>query len=225
MSLVRREIESGSVSGQIVAHKDVPECTESCRRSVCTQLLSIGHLQMRKKRSLSTSHQLRLDCSPIGSLLLTANHDCLQEIRFEEDPPGTQPAVHCHCSLARQILDSAVEQLLDYFAGHRRQFQLPLRPAPSHFQQIVREQLVQIPWGTTASYGEIAVRMGQPSASRAVGAANGRNPLPIIVPCHRVIGANGQLVGFGGGLERKLTLLRLEGWTDPSRTGSLFPDE
>jgi methylated-DNA-[protein]-cysteine S-methyltransferase len=105
----------------------------------------------------------------------------------------------------------AREQLVQYFAGSRRQFDLRPAPAGTSFQQAVWSALRAIPYGQTVSYGEIASRLGQRSACRAVGAANGANPVPIIIPCHRVVGSHGELVGFGAGLPVKRFLLRLEG--------------
>lgn len=102
------------------------------------------------------------------------------------------------------------QQLEEYFAGRRRTFDLPLAPRGTEFQCAVWQQLGKIPYGETCSYGAIAQRLGKPKAVRAVGSANGRNPLPIVVPCHRVIGANGSLTGFGGGIENKKILLELE---------------
>ena len=107
-------------------------------------------------------------------------------------------------------LEAAAEQLGEYFAGERRDFDLVLRPTGSVFQQAVWSALRDIPYAATMSYGQLAARIGRPGASRAVGLANGRNPLCIVVPCHRVIGANGSLTGYGGGLERKQHLLALE---------------
>ena len=109
------------------------------------------------------------------------------------------------------MLDAAATQLHDYFAGHRRDFDLPLSARGTQFQRRVWDELRRIPFGRTLSYGELARRIGNASASRAVGAANGRNPLPIVVPCHRVIGSSGALTGFAGGLPIKRFLLRLEG--------------
>jgi methylated-DNA-[protein]-cysteine S-methyltransferase len=106
---------------------------------------------------------------------------------------------------------SVAAQLADYFAGRRRDFDLPLAPRGSAFQRAVWDELVRVPYGATVSYGELAARLGRPGASRAVGGANNRNPLPIVVPCHRVIGADGSLTGYGGGLDRKRALLALEG--------------
>ena len=104
----------------------------------------------------------------------------------------------------------ARKQLNDYFDGSRKEFDLPLKPTGTEFQRAVLDELQKIPYGTTASYGDIAKRIGRPKAVRAVGAANGRNPLPIIIPCHRVVGSTGDLTGFGGGLPTKEALLRLE---------------
>ncbi len=102
-------------------------------------------------------------------------------------------------------------QLSEYFAGSRRTFELPLRLQGTAFQQTVWRRLTEIPYGDTWSYGQLAARIGKPGASRAVGLANGRNPIAILVPCHRVIGADGSLTGYGGGLERKQWLLAHEG--------------
>lgn len=102
-------------------------------------------------------------------------------------------------------------QLAEYFAGERRDFDLPLSPEGTPFERSVWEELRRIPFGETRSYGEIAQAIGRPGAARAVGRANGANPIPIVVPCHRVIGSNGSLTGFGGGLEAKSRLLEIEG--------------
>ena len=106
--------------------------------------------------------------------------------------------------------DDVVRQLDEYFAAERTAFDLPLRPVGSDFELAVWEQLTRIPYGETCSYGHVAAAVGEPGGAQAVGAANGRNPLAIVVPCHRVIGADGSLVGFGGGLARKRFLLDLE---------------
>jgi len=106
--------------------------------------------------------------------------------------------------------DDVVRQLGEYFAGERTAFHLPLRPHGSDFELAVWHQLTRIPYGETRSYGHVAKAVGEPGGAQAVGAANGRNPLAIVVPCHRVIGADGSLVGFGGGLPRKRFLLDLE---------------
>ena len=105
---------------------------------------------------------------------------------------------------------AARRQLAEYFAGDRKDFSLPLHLSGTEFQVQVLKELQRIPYGETTSYGDIAARIGRPKAVRAVGAANGRNPIPIIIPCHRVIGSTGNLTGFGGGLDTKAALLRLE---------------
>ena len=113
----------------------------------------------------------------------------------------------------RTIIEETGRQLRDYFAGTRRQFDLPLDPQGTAFQMRVWQHLVTIPFGVTRSYRQVAEAIGSPAAVRAVGAANGANPIPIVVPCHRVIGANGKLTGYGGGLPLKQRLLELEGCT------------
>ena len=113
--------------------------------------------------------------------------------------------------LETPLLKQAEKQLADYFAGKRRVFDLPLRPEGTPFQQEVWGVLAGIPYGETTTYGEIAKRIGKPSACRAVGAANGKNPISIFLPCHRVIGTSGKLTGYAGGLEAKEFLLKLEG--------------
>ena len=120
------------------------------------------------------------------------------------------------------MLLEARRQLDDYFAGTRRDFDLPLSPRGTEFQRNVWRTLAAIPYGSTWSYRDLAQRIGRPAAMRAVGAANGRNPLPIVLPCHRVIGADGSLTGFGGGLPTKAFLLRLEG-SLPEGSRDLFP--
>jgi methylated-DNA-[protein]-cysteine S-methyltransferase len=147
--------------------------------------------------------------SPIGPLRLVADDEGLRRVCFARDrhprPEDTQ-GEHAPARLA-----FARRALEEYFAGKRRTFDLPLRPAGTPFQLKVWDALREIPYGTTWSYAELARFLGQPSAMRAVGGANGRNPLPIIVPCHRVIGRDGSLTGFGGGIEIKAKLLAIEG--------------
>jgi methylated-DNA-[protein]-cysteine S-methyltransferase len=146
--------------------------------------------------------------APIGRLLLVRDDEGLRHIAFES---GRHPTpVQAHWQPAPAHFDDARAQLDAYFAGTLHAFDLPLAPRGTPFQQHVWHALRAIPYGTTTSYGEIARRLGEPHAMRAVGAANGRNPLPIIVPCHRVIGADGSLTGFGGGLPVKRFLLDLE---------------
>lgn len=108
------------------------------------------------------------------------------------------------------LLAEAMRQLAEYFAGERREFELPLAPEGTPFMRRVWEELVKVPYGATATYGEIAERIGNPGASRAVGLANNRNPIAIIIPCHRIIGSSGKLVGYAGGVELKERLLALE---------------
>lgn len=154
--------------------------------------------------------------SPVGELLLVASDAGLVAVRFERNRHGgdlrtaSAPRVDASAAEAR-VLDAARMQLDEYFAGTRVEFELPLDAPGTLFQRRVWAALGEIPFGQTVSYAELARRTGDAKAVRAVGAANGRNPIPIIVPCHRVIGANGALVGFGGGLERKHWLLEHEG--------------
>lgn len=146
--------------------------------------------------------------SPIGELLLVATEDSLMEIRFEEERRARD--IPPHWRQGGTLCSMAVDQLAAYFAGERQTFELPLSPQGTTFQQLVWKALQDIPYGETISYGELAKRINRPNAFRAVGAANGQNPLPIVIPCHRVIGSNGTLTGYGGGLPRKETLLKLE---------------
>jgi methylated-DNA-[protein]-cysteine S-methyltransferase len=154
--------------------------------------------------------------SPVGELLLVASDVGLVAVRFERNRHGDDPRAssvpRASASPAEaRLLDAARAQLTEYFAGARVAFDLPLDAQGTPFQRRVWDALGEIPFGQTVSYAELARRTGDANAVRAVGAANGRNPIPIIVPCHRVIGANGSLVGFGGGLERKQWLLEHEG--------------
>jgi methylated-DNA-[protein]-cysteine S-methyltransferase len=156
--------------------------------------------------------------SPLGPLLLAAEDNGLAAIYFDG---------HRHADLSRKqgwtrhdgdpLLRRACDQLDEYFAGTRRTFDLPLAPEGTAFQRNVWLGLCRIPYGQTSSYGQLAADIGNKAAVRAVGAANGRNPLSIVVPCHRVIGGSGDLVGYAGGLERKRFLLSLE-----SGAASLF---
>lgn len=146
--------------------------------------------------------------SPLGSILLARTEAGLTCISFQEGSRAVNPGPGWRQEDAR--LSEATDQLHDYFYGSRRGFDLPLAPEGTSFQQQVWRALQQIPCGETISYGELAKRIGRPSASRAVGAANGRNPLPIVIPCHRVIGADGRLTGYAGGVAIKESLLRHE---------------
>lgn len=157
--------------------------------------------------------------SPVGRLLLAADATGLRRVEFPPHggercrlpaPARGRPPAPSGSPAARRILAAARRQLREYFAGHRTGFELPLATQGTAFQLRVWAELRRIPYGQTISYGELARRLGQPRAARAVGAANGANPIPIIVPCHRVIGASGKLTGFGGGLATKAELLALE---------------
>ena len=140
--------------------------------------------------------------TPIGRLLLCADADALTEIRFDAGEARTD---------ASPVLEQAERELREYFAGVRKAFSVPISPKGTPFQRRVWDALRGIPYGETVSYGEVARRIGSPRACRAVGMANHRNPIPIVIPCHRVIGADGGMTGYGGGLEIKKILLELEG--------------
>ena len=142
--------------------------------------------------------------SPVGPLLLTSDGSSLTRLLFDARPEPTWSAEPC------AVLDRATQQLAEYFAGERTTFDLPLAPAGTPFQLTTWMALREIPYAETINYGQLALRVGNAKASRAVGLANGRNPISIVVPCHRVIGANGSLTGYGGGLGRKRLLLDLE---------------
>lgn len=146
--------------------------------------------------------------SPVGPLLLVADEAGLREILFVNGRHHPQPDPAWKHD--PEPFKESIEQLQDYFAGKREDFDLPLAPEGTPFQQKVWKRLCGIPFGETVSYGEIAKQIGNPQASRAVGLANGSNPIPIVIPCHRVIGSNGNLTGYGGGLPIKEKLLALE---------------
>ncbi len=146
--------------------------------------------------------------SPLGDLLLAGDGINLQIIGFPEGKARTRHGDNW-LEDERKFVE-VKKQLAAYFAGERKTFDLALAPQGTEFQQTVWQALRKIPYGKTCSYGEIAQQIGKPKASRAVGAANGQNPLPIIIPCHRVIGSTGKLTGFGGGIAAKETLLNLE---------------
>lgn len=146
--------------------------------------------------------------SPIGTLLLAADEAGLRRIDFPRDGNPAQPSAAWQENSAP--LEPVVRQLDLYFAGKLEDFDLQLAPQGTPFQMEVWKRLLDIPYGETTSYGELAKRIGNPKACRAVGLANGSNPIPIIIPCHRVIGSNGKLTGYGGGLPIKEKLLALE---------------
>jgi methylated-DNA-[protein]-cysteine S-methyltransferase len=145
--------------------------------------------------------------TPVGRLLLAREERDLRLINFQR---SRLPRPDPRWRESPDGFDDVVSQLTEYFAGQRRRFELPLAPEGTPFQQRVWRELQDIPYGVTISYGQLAARIGQPTAARAVGLANGSNPLAIVIPCHRVIGANGTLTGYGGGLPIKERLLALE---------------
>jgi methylated-DNA-[protein]-cysteine S-methyltransferase len=141
--------------------------------------------------------------TPIGYLKLTSNNEVLLSVSFAETlgvPSDFQP----------DILKESVLQISEYFEGKRKEFSLNLQPAGTDFQLKVWEEVKKVPFGETASYLYIAIKTGSKNNTRAVGLANGKNPIPIIIPCHRIIGSNGKLTGYAGGLERKKWLLQHE---------------
>ncbi len=148
--------------------------------------------------------------SPVGRLKLVASDNGLAAILWENDSPKRVPLESSEEAKTNFVLVETERQLSEYFEGKRKVFSLDLDPIGTKFQRKVWNALQTIPFGETRSYGELAKQIGMPSASRAVGAANGRNPISIIVPCHRVIGASGKLTGFAGGLKVKAQLLELE---------------
>jgi methylated-DNA-[protein]-cysteine S-methyltransferase len=150
-------------------------------------------------------HQMQ---SPVGPLLLAGTADALTHVYFQSGPRPARPASDWRKSAAP--LAAVVRQLEEYFAGNRRVFDLPLAPSGTAFQLAVWHSLRSIPYGWTISYGQLARDLGNANGARAVGLANGSNPLPVIIPCHRVIGADGSLTSFGGA-EIKRALLGLEG--------------
>jgi methylated-DNA-[protein]-cysteine S-methyltransferase len=150
----------------------------------------------------------RIIDSPVGPITLAGAGDVLTNVRMEDQshpPAGREAWVPDDC-----IFPDVVAQLAAYFAGELTDFDVPMRFDGTPFQRRVWSGLLEIPYGETESYGQLAARIGKPNAARAVGLANGRNPVGIIVPCHRVIGSTGSLTGYGGGLDRKRMLLDLE---------------
>ncbi len=159
------------------------------------------------RTATSTSCYTRLE-SPVGPLMLVAGDSGLRRIDFVNgrNSPQSDP----HWRENAEPLRETIRQLRAYFAGELEAFDLKLAPEGTPFQLSVWDRLCEIPYGETISYGELARRIGNPNASRAVGLANGSNPIPIVIPCHRVIGSNGKLTGYGGGLPVKEKLLALE---------------
>jgi methylated-DNA-[protein]-cysteine S-methyltransferase len=194
--------------GGYVAHRvffaDAPTAIAAGYRP-CATCLPTEHRTWKEHRAMPLTHTTV--ASPIGELVLLADGDALCEIRFgvADVPPGS-PRVE------DGVLGDAARQLRDYAEGRRETFDIPLRPRfGGAFERRVWAYVAAIPYGTTTTYGEIAAALEAPTSARAVGAANGRNPLPIVIPCHRVIGATGALTGYAGGLESKRRLLEHEG--------------
>ncbi len=148
--------------------------------------------------------------SPVGTLKLVANDTALVAVLWENENPKRLRLAELIEQVNHPILLETQKQLNEYFAGKRQQFDLPLDFEGTEFQQKVWQALLTIPFGQTRSYRDIAQQVGNVKAVRAVGAANGKNPISIIAPCHRVVGANGKLIGFAGGLDNKEILLKLE---------------
>jgi methylated-DNA-[protein]-cysteine S-methyltransferase len=157
------------------------------------------------------SYSYKLFDSPVGELKLVASENGLVAILWPDDNPARVRLNSLIADTENPILLEAERQLRAYFAGNLKEFTLPLDPHGTAFQKRVWDALLTIPFGETRSYAQIARQIGTPTAYRAVGAANGRNPLSIVAPCHRVIGTNGALTGFAGGLATKQKLLALEG--------------
>jgi len=148
--------------------------------------------------------------SPVGQLKLVAHDTALVAVLWENENPKRVRLAELVEQLDHPILLQTQQQLMQYFAGTRQQFDLPLDFEGTEFQKQVWQALLNIPFGETRSYKDIAEQLGNPKAVRAVGAANGKNPISIIAPCHRVIGSSGKLVGFAGGLDNKEILLKIE---------------
>lgn len=159
---------------------------------------------------MKTAVQYDLVPSPLGTMLLIARADALTGIHFEGE--RYQPAIGADWQRTanHRVLRAARAQLDDYFAGGRTSFDLPLAPVGTPFQRAVWKAIATVPFGATIAYRELAARAGRPGSIRAAGAATGRNPWTIVVPCHRIVGSNGALTGYAGGLDRKRALLALE---------------
>ena len=161
------------------------------------------------EKSVAPLHYWCHTDTPVGRLLLAGERGVLTRVHFQSGPRPLRPPSTWQED--PRPFEGALRQLAEYFAGSRRSFTLRLAPAGTAFQLAVWQALRGIPYGQTLAYGELARQLGRTNGARAVGLANGANPLPIIVPCHRVIGADGSLTGFGGGLDIKRALLALEG--------------
>ncbi|MGZ5242814.1 MAG: methylated-DNA--[protein]-cysteine S-methyltransferase [Bacteroidia bacterium] len=153
--------------------------------------------------------------TPIGNLQITATDNAIKSIDFIDNDSITAESLPS----LNPLLNECKKQLNEYFAGERKQFSVPLDPDGTDFQKKVWKALIEIPYGKTASYGDLALKLGDKNLMRAVGGANGRNPIAIIIPCHRIIGTSGTLTGYAGGLWRKKWLLDLE---NPNKQTLLF---
>jgi methylated-DNA-[protein]-cysteine S-methyltransferase len=158
----------------------------------------------------STTLARRRLATPVGELVLVASDQGLRAVLWPDDRPGRVRLDPCADTASHPVLDAAARQLDEYFAGERDTFDLALDPLGTEFQRVVWDALTRIPSGTTLTYGQLATQVGRPGAARAVGAAVGRNPLSVVVPCHRVVGSDGTLTGFAGGLPAKEWLLAHE---------------
>jgi methylated-DNA-[protein]-cysteine S-methyltransferase len=148
--------------------------------------------------------------SPVGPIRIVESGGSIVEVSFA--PVSATPGTGSAPAGASPILENAARELADYFAGSLTRFTVPVLPDGTGFERLVWTELLSIPWGATRTYGEIAAAIGKPKASRAVGRAIGANPVAIIIPCHRVIGKDGSLTGYAGGLDRKKKLLAVEGF-------------
>jgi len=174
-----------------------------------TDIANRAYSKLSCRISLMTYYD-RIMSSPVGDLTLVASDQGLVAVLWPDDAPNRVRLPERTRDAGQAVLMRAQTQLSEYFAGQRTVFDLPLDFHGTPFQQSVWQALLTIPFGQTRSYAQIAAQIGRPAAARAVGAANGRNPISIIAPCHRVIGANGRLTGFAGGLAAKQRLLELE---------------
>ena len=172
---------------------------------------------MKATQEKQTTYSYKSMKSPVGLLKLVAGECGLAAILWENDDPKRVRLGPLTENKNHPVLLETERQLNNYFAGKLKKFSLKFDFAGTEFQKEVWQALAAIPFGQTRSYGEIARQIGRPNAVRAVGAANGKNPISIVVPCHRVVGSNGQLTGFAGGLETKASLLKIESKNQPSK--------
>jgi methylated-DNA-[protein]-cysteine S-methyltransferase len=196
--------------GAIVGHEE-HEDRKATKDTKNTKHRKKEPVMLNVDRSSGKRHVFKRVASPVGTLTLVATDAGLAAILWENEPPHRVPLNIAAEDARHPVLVEAERQLDEYFAGRRRRFALKLDVSGTAFQRKVWNALLTIPFGETRSYAQIAKQIGHPSAARAVGAANGRNPLSIVAPCHRVIGSTGALTGFAAGLEVKARLLALEG--------------